>query len=248
MVYARRRGMRRTKRSTNIKRLAKGKETTITTLAKSIRTLQRQFKRDQEYLNYGQIWIAQNLSANYTSFHLSDFSSWTRIFGTTSNDDTQNSMIWKAQGLDMKFTIGNEPANTDFTIMLLHAKDTAKSSIGAGGALTLTAGDHYYTSGGLTMINKKYFTVLKIKRFSLGNNGQSASTSTAQTQFGTDRRLYFKYRPNKKITNPSGDWKNLTQSLDPSGNYYLVCFNNNSSVDLEYPTLEMCSVSTVQTL
>lgn len=248
MVYARRRGMRRTKRSTNIKRLAKGKETTITTLAKSIRSLQRQFKKDQEYLNYAQTWVDQNVSSTYTALHLNDFSSWGRIFGTSSNDDTQNAVIWKSSGFDMKFDIGNEPANTNFTVMLLHCKDTAKGLINASGVIALTAGDTHYTQSGLTMVNKKYFNILKIKRFSLGNNGQSASASTAQTQFGIDRRYYMKIRPNKKITNPNGDWKNLTQSLDPSGNYYLVIFNDNSALDLEYPHITMNAVHTVQTL
>lgn len=248
MVYARKRGMRRIKRSTNIKRLAKGKETTITTLAKSIRSLQRKFKKDQQYLNYSQTWANSGISSTYTAFHLNDFSSWGRIFGTTSNDDTDNGVIWKSSGLDMKFDIGNEPANVNFTIMLLQCKDTAKTLIGSSGALTLTNGDTHYTQSGLTMVNKKFFNILKIKRFSLGNNGQSASISTAQTQFGTDRRFYMKLRPNKKIVNPTGDWKNLTQSLDPSGNYYLVCFSDNSSLDLESPVLNLNAVHTVQTL
>lgn len=237
------------KRSSALKKLTKPRRTTaVQQLAKQVLTLKRQFKRDQEYLNYAQTWSDYNLSSGYNALHLNDFSTWARIFGTSANDDTQNGCIWKSTGLDMKFDIGNEPANVNFTVMLLHCKDTAKGLISAAGVLSLTAGDAYYTQSGLTMVNKKYFNILKIKRFSLGNNGQSAATSTAQTQFGTDRRYYMKFRPNKKIINPNGDWKNLAQSLDPSGNYYLVVFNDNSALDLEYPHITMNAVHTVQTL
>lgn len=228
--------------------MAKGRQTAITRLAKSVRSLQRYVKKDQEYLNYAQTWASQGVSSTYTAFHLNDFSSWGRIFGTTSNDDAENGVIWKSSGIDMKFTTGNEPANVNFTVMLLQCKDTAKSLIGSTGALTLTNGDTHYTQSGLTMVNKRFFNILKIRRFSLGNNGQVASTSTAQTQFGTDRRFYMKISPNKKIVNPTGDWKNLTQSPDSSGNYYLVVFNDNSSLDLESPDLTMNVVHTVQTL
>lgn len=249
MVYAsRRRYRRRSTRKSTLSKMLKAKSTPLVKLARSVRTLQRAFKKDQEYLNYAQTWVNQGVSSTYTAFHLNDFSSWGRIFGTTANDDVDNTIIWKSSGIDMKFTTGNEPANVDFTVMLLHCKDTAKALIGSTGALTLTNGDTHYTQSGLTMVNKKFFNILKIKRFSLGNNGQSSATSTAQTQFGTDRRFYMKIRPNKKITNPTGDWKNLTQSLDPSGNYYLVVFNDNSALDLESPDITMNAVHTVQTV
>lgn len=249
MAYARRVTRRRTyKRKSSLAKIAKGKSSPLAKLARSVRTIQRYIKKDQEYLNYSQTWVNQSVSSTYTAFHLNDFSSWGRIFGTTANDDTGNGVIWKSSGLDMKFTTGNEPANVNFTVMLLHCKDTAKSLIGSGGALTLTNGDTHYTQSGLTMVNKKFFNILRIKRFSLGNNGQVASTATAQTQFGTDRRFYMKISPNKKIINPTGDWKNLTQSLDPSGNYYLVVFNDNSALDLESPDMTMNAVHTVQTL
>lgn len=229
------------------RRLSK-KATTLPKLAKQVRSLQRYVKRDQLYLNYSQTWANSTVSSTYTAFHLNDFSSWGRIFGTTANDDVANGIIWKSSGLDMKFTTGNEPANVNFTVMLLQCKDAAKPLIGSTGALTLTNGDTHYTQSGLTMVNKKFFNILRIKRFSLGNNGQTASQSTAQTQFGTDRRYYMKISPNKKIVNPTGDWKNLTQSLDPSGNYYLVVFNDNSALDLESPDVTMNAVHTVCTL
>lgn len=248
MAYVRRTIKRRYKRKSAVAKIARGKSGPLVKLAKSVRAIQRRFQRDQEYLNYTQTWQDYNVSSTYTALHLNDFSTWARIFGTTANDDTQNACIWKSSGLDMKFDTGNENANVNFTVMLLRCKPSAKGLINASGVLTMTSGDTHYTASGLTMVNKRYFTILKIKRFSLGNNGQTAAQSTAQTQFGTDRRFYMKLRPNKKITNPNGDWKNLSQCLDPSGNYYLVVFNDNSSLDLESPHITMNVVHTVQTL
>lgn len=238
----------RKKRTSKLKTLAKSKTTTVATLARSIRTLQKQFKRDQEYLNYAYTWNGVTVSSNYTVFPLSNFSSWTRIFGTTANDDVRNSVIWKSSGIDVKIDVGNEMANVNFTVMLLNLRDEAKGLIDSSGTLSLTNGDAYYTQSGLTMVNKKYFKILGVRRFSLGNHGQATSSSTAQTLHGTDRRYYFKLRPNKKLINPSGDWINMNQCQDPSGNYFIVCFNDNSILDLESPNVWMTHVATIQTL
>lgn len=238
--------MRRRPKS-SLKRLAKGKSTSIQTLAKSVRSLQREFKKDQQFLNYAYTYNSTNLSGDYTAFLLSNFSSWSRIFGSSADDDHYNTVIWKSTGIDIRFTNGNESGNVNFTVMLLKFTDLAKKLIDATGAVTLNAGDAYYTQSGLTMVNKRYFKVLATKRFSLGNAGQASSTSTAQTQFGTDRRYYMKISPNKKIINPAGDFTSLTQSLDPSGNYMICVFNNNSILDLEYPDMTMNAVHTVMT-
>lgn len=238
----------RRRRTTTLSKMARGKATPIVRLARQVRVLQRYVKRDQQYLNYAHTFAATNISSTYTVFTLNDFSAWSRIFGTTSNDDTQNGCIWKSSGIDMKFDIGSEPANVNFTVMLLQLRDEGANLLSSGGVLTLTSGDTHYTQSGLTMVNKKYFKILATRRFSLGNNGQPASTSTAQTQFGIDRRYYMKIRPNKMITNPSGDWKNLQRCLDPSGNYFIVAFNDNSALDLEYPQCTMNCVHTIQTL
>lgn len=236
------------KRKSTVSRLAKGRTTAVSRLAKSVRSLQRYVKRDQQYLNYGQTWNNTNLSSPYAAFHLTSPSNWGVIFGTAANDGQQNATIWKSTGLDLYFNIGNESALTTFTVFLVHAKDEAANLISSTGTLSMSSGDAYYSIGSQTMINKKYFRILGVRRFQLGNNGQAASVSTAQMQFGIERRMYMKFRANKKLINPGGDWKDLTRSLDPSGNYYLLVFNDNSSADLEYPTLTMTSVHTVQTL
>lgn len=253
MVYQRKRtsvtgGVRKRRRTTLARLVNPRPKSSVSALAKQVQSLSRFVKRDQQYINFGSYWSAQNLSSNYVALHLNRFDTWNYIFGSAANDTYQNSMIWKSTGLDMKFTIGNEMANTNFTVFLLQAKDEAATLIDSNGALTLTSTDAYYQTAALTMVNKKYFRILGIRRFSLGNNGQSASSSTAQTQFGTDRRMYMKFRPGKKITNPTGDWKALSRSLDPSGNYYLVIFNDNSAADLEYPEVTMTAVHTVQTM
>lgn len=243
-----RRRFRPRRRRSAASRITRARSTPVVRLARQVKQLSRYVKRDQQYLNYGQTWNATNLSLPFAAFHLSSPSNWTAIFGSAANDGQQNATIWKSTGLDLYFSIGNETALTTFTVFLVHAKDEAANLISSTGTLSMSSGDAYYAIGSQTMINKKYFKILKVKRFQLGNNGQSAATSTAQMQFGIERRMYMKFRANKKITNPGGDWKDLTRSLDPSGNYYLLVFNDNSSADLEYPTLSMTSVHTVQTL
>lgn len=248
MVYFRKRRVTyRKRRGGALNRLTKPRrKTAVQQLAKQVLTLRNNLKRDTEYLNYGQTWNLTNLSLPFAAFHLNSFTNWANIFGTTASDNTNNAAIWKSSGLDLYFSTGNENALTTFTVFLLHARDEAANLISSTGSLSMSSGDAYYAIGSQTMINKKYFKILNVKRFQLGNNGQPASTSTAQLQYGIERRMYMKFRPNKKITNPGGDWKDLGRSLDPSGNYYLVVFNDNSSADLEYPTLSITAVHTVQ--
>lgn len=236
------------KRKSPVKRMAKGKSTSITKLAKSIVSLQRQVRSTHKYLNFAQTWNGAGVQSNYTFFPLSKFSAWSLVFGTTANDTNFNTVHWSSSFIDMKIDIGNEPANVNFTVMLLKCKDVAKGLIDSNGDLSLIGGDAFYTQSGLTLVNRKYFSVLATRRFSLGNHGQASSTATAQTQYGTDRRYTFKLRPNKKIVNPSGDWINMNQCQDPSGNYYLVVFNDNSALDLEFPQVWMNAIHTIRTV
>ena len=101
------------------------------------------------------------------------------------------------------------------------------------------------SSTGMVMLNKKYFDIIKYKRFTLTNYGQSLDTSAAQTQDGTDMEWYWKVKTGVTIRNPAGDWKNLVISPDTSDNYFYLLFNNNESVDLQNPYFMVNAVHTV---
>lgn len=252
------------RRKSTLKRLTKPRKTTaIQTLAKQVMGIKRQMKVERPLLNYqwgtrqdpgGATGIA--LSQPITYFQFSYVPGWGRIFGTSANDEECNSVIWKSFGMDLHIRSFNETDQVNFTMFVVSLKKEAAPFYNAAtGALTLTDGQEYIntsatgsdTCAGLVMLNKRLFNIHYVKRFTLGNNGAALNISGAQTQFGTDRRFYAKFSPNRKITNPYGDWKAATPA-EITDNYYLLIFNNNSTADAESPRMFLNTVHTVQQL
>lgn len=229
-------------------RLVKAKPTAITTLAKAVKSIQLKMKRKTVVLNYGQKIDYANLSGNVDYFSLSKFADWSPIFGTGANDATANKAIHKSFGIDMLFEANSESDQTNFTAMIVSLKDSFVGFNNSSGNLTLTQTTDYHQEDALAMVNKKSFNIHWIKRFTLGNNGVGLGSSTAQTQYGTDRRFYTRIRVNKTIENPHGDWTGMSCSSDPSNNYYLLVFNDNGILDATYPRIRANIVHTVEQL
>lgn len=238
-------------RKGRVAKLARGKATSIKTLAKAVSRIQRKMRSNCEYLNY-RVVDSPTISADYTVVPLSNYSAWADIFGTASNDDTANRMIHKSFGMDCYLTLENtvnEPDSTQFTIFLVTLKDNIGSAYApASSSLSLLANVHYSISGGMVLLNKKCFTIHKIIRKVLTNHGTSLANPSAQTQSGTDYRFYVKHRANHLVTNPTGDWKSMGGSPDPSKAMYMLIFNDNSSLDLQNPKFTYNVVHTVQTV
>lgn len=240
-----------------IKRLAKGRKTTaVQTLAKQIQGIKMRMRKDTKIVNYVQNGgsVGSALGAEFNAFVIPNLTNWSPTFGASADDNEQPSAIWKSTGMDMLFRSYSEPTEVNFTVFLVRCKDVMAPYINlTTGAVTLTAGTHYVSSAsgtqvaaGLVMLNKKFFQILKIKRFTLGNNGTTLGQPSAQTQYGTDRRIYMKFSPNTKISNPNGNWASTACPQDPSQNYLLLVFNNNATADAENPHMFWNFVHTVQ--
>jgi len=253
MAYGRKRyPARKGKGGKGIKRLLTKPTTAITTLAKAVRTIQSKMKAKTVTLNYGENVSNALLSSQLDVFPLTNYSDWNGIFGASADDTTANSMIHKGFGIDMYFDAGSETDQINFTVFLVSLKDNIRGGAfnRVTGALSLSDSVDYYTYQGFAMLNKKCFNIHACKRFTLGNNGVGVGSSTAQTQYGTDRRFYMKKRVNQKITNndSNGNWKSLECSQDASDNYYLLVFNDNNLLDAGYPRLRYNIVHTVEQL
>lgn len=246
--YAKKRPAR--KGGKGVSRLLKKPTTAITTLAKAVKSIQLKMKAKTVILNYGQQFDNPNLSSDVDVFKLSNYSAWNRIFGASADDEHANKMIHKGFGIDMYFSASSEPNQTNFTVFLVSLKDNIRGGAFSttSGALTLAGNVDYYNQAGFTLLNKANFNIHAIKRFTLGNNGVGLGSSTAQTQYGTDRRIYMKMRCNKSIYNVNGNWKSLDCSQDPSDNYYLLVFNDNGILDAEFPRMRATVVHTIEQL
>jgi len=249
-MYGRRKGAKRPARKggKGVSRLTKAKPTAITTLAKAVKSIQSKMRAKTVLLNYGVKKDYTFLTGNVDQFPLTQYSSWGNIFGSEANDGQANKMTHKSFGIDMYFNSQSESDAINFTVMIVSLKDNFSGFNNSTGNITLSNNLDYHTQDALAMVNKKNFNIHFVKRFTLGNNGVGLGSSTAQTQYGTDRRFYTRIRCNKTVVNAHGDWKSLGCSQDPSDNYYLLVFNDNEILDATYPRVRFNVVHTVEQL
>lgn len=204
-----------------------------------------------------QMRPSQNLVSDYNSINLSNWSpvsGYQPMFGTVEDDlKDANSFYHKSMGIDMYYYLNNETENITYTVFLVSLKDQIGSAFNPStGALSLTADVHYVKNtsaagyGGLVMLNKGCFNIHKIARFTLGNNGQVASTSSGKLQYGVDRRMYWKWKPRCLVRNPIGNVRGQLSSVDPSKCYYLLIFNDNSVLDAQAQSVQINVVSTIE--
>lgn len=236
------------------KKVARASGANMSKLQTQINRINKRLRREDEYINLGQWRDNAQLVADYVAVNLSNFNSMDQIFGTSTNDTEANKMIHKSFGLQIKVALENqlgasELLTTGISMFLVSLKDEASSIFNpATGALSLGINSSYYTTRGYTLLNKKYFNIHKKKFFSLTNHGSALIYSSAQTKYGSNYECYWKWRPNKVITNPTGDVYSLQSALDPSKQYYLLIFNNNSNTANGSPTLTMNAVHTIKVL
>lgn len=185
-----------------------------------------------------------SLTLDYNYLSLTRFSDFQSIFGTDATDGQGRNATIHSFTIDNYITLQNpnttlpgpETAPTQFTYFIVSLKNEATSLLGSNGLLnTLSNNTHYYKNGGLVMLNKRYFNIHYYKKFVLSNNFVSLGTSSAQTQYGIDRRFKAKVKCNRKVTNPAGDWKAMNFSPDVRDNYFALCFSDSSLVDGEAP-------------
>lgn len=253
VVVGRRQGKMTVVKKSKVSAIAKGKPTSMQTLAKAIKRLQRKVNGEHEYLTcqYG-VDGAQVIQPAYI-YLLNYYQGMTPIFGVSADDLDANKIIHKSVGMDIHVTlenfVNNEENTIGFTAFLVSLKDDIGSAFNAGtGALTLTANQTHYSVQGMTLLNKKMFNIHKVKRFTLTNFNQNLNTAAAQSQYGADRRFYWRLRINKTIQNPVGNWKNLSSGNDPSKTYYVLIFNNNTDADFENPQVTISAIHTFQTV
>lgn len=258
MVF-RRRGMRSRRsmrRRGGIKSMARGKASKFTKLARAVRTLQRKNARECEYLTFSQnIPFATSFPASPAPLvqNLSYYTGFTNVFGVSADDLEANKIIHKSIGMDIRVslenTVNNEEETTNFTAFLISLKDDIGSYFTPGsGAITWTDNITHSFQNGLVLLNKKMFNIHKQKRFTLTNFGTALTSAAAQSQYGVDKRWYWKISPNKLISNPAGNWKSLSSGLDPSKTYQLVVFSDNATLDGESPSMTAAIVHTMKTV
>lgn len=225
---------------------------TVSKLAKAVTTLQRANKREAVWNQLTRVYNA-NVQSDYMLYELDKFNAMTLQFGTGTNDTHSNKIVNYSDLLRVNVNLANagltETGRINFYCALVSLKDEIGSAFTPStGNLSLTAGTHYFASQGLFILNPKCFKIHAAKRFVLDNQGVALSSSAAQTQYGTDMAFDMFVKRNSLVQTTGADWGAAACPPDPSKNAYLIIFNDNSALDVEYPSLNVSHKKVVKTL
>lgn len=174
------------------------------------------------------------------NYPLMKFSYWNRVFGADADDETPNDCRIMKTNIDCEIDNNGERNNIDYAMYIVSLTKYGQQELlnPATGTLTGPLGlDVHYTrrsdsssDAGFVFLNKKYFNVIKVKRFITG----IYSGLTTEPQ-GLRKRMYFRFNWNKGKgilhKNPSGNWKAKPCPQVASGNVFMFIFNNDNTAD-----------------
>lgn len=227
-------------RKTGLKRKTYKKSRTIRALSKAVTRISRIQRGQVNSILLGQQGVT-NINQPYTTIQIDNFNALTPVFGTALGDyNDVDKAFWKSWSCQFKLESWDEEENIQVTAFLVSLQKSASNMYdsGTGNLAALTAGTHYYNYGGMCMLSKKIFRIHRIKTFTVGNNSAALTTAGAPMWSGTTLyQGYWKIKPKAYIRNPSANFVGLGASLDPTQQYYMIVFNNNSGADAENPRL-----------
>lgn len=229
-------------------------KTNIVRLQKQISTIRRGLRKKAITVQYQYGVDIPNMTQDFAQVNLTQYASWTPCFGASVVDGTDNRAYYKSATVDCRLSIENlvnpsELDTLDYTFFLVSLRDEASNIWNqTTGVLTMVNGRDYSTQGVAGMmvrLNPKMFKIHRMKRLTSSNFGTSLGFSTA-SNFKPIVKWTWRYAPKRPINNPIGDWSALAIDRDPSKNYYILAFNNNSSVDGTFPQFTVGTIHTVQ--
>lgn len=225
------------------------KNKTITSVVKKLTKDVKQLKKVsyEKFTSLSAIANNQNLTADYNQYNLSRiYNQCVPIFGTSPTEISEvNKAMLTSKDIFVSIRQNNEPNFTRMSMFLVSLKDQGATTTvfdPASRSLVLTSVSDYTIPGNSyenVMINPKIFNVHAVKRFTMGVEGTAGPAADTYSQ----RRWKFTIKPKQSmIENPVGNVFNNSlfgSPIDPSQNYFLIIFNDNSIVDLEYPKIDV---------
>lgn len=252
MGYVNRTNRTTYRRAGNTRRILRGKPTinknksAIYTLTKKVnqiaykqreRTLKLMFSKQDDFnlassYNIRQLFVPKNIVGS---------TGWFQVFGTNTN--ASESRCLKVDSVNIQYQLypSSEESLIDHTVMILTPKskkvfDEVFNPV--TGAIVLTNNVDYVMIQGVALINKDRFKVHHYKRNMTVQ--QDGGSGTQELGYPIPSNI-CKVNLNLgwKIKNTVGPWTDVdTNTLPYYMRMFMVCFNNNSAIDLEYPALK----------
>jgi len=212
-----------------------------TSVVKKVATLVRQVKK-LNTISYDKVQFSGTplfnapVTTPFFQYHCEGLmNAWTPIFGLDSNDvDECNKVYLNSYNMDIRLQQASEADQVFYTMFVVSLKDQGADSSTfdpATGSLQMINGIHYYSSdNGRTMLNPRFFNIIKYKRFYMGGRPGDQSAPSL-------RDLSVKIIPRQKLVqNPKGNIfgvGGLSFPKDPSQNHWVLLFNDDQSADLQ---------------
>lgn len=238
---------RRTYRKrTNFKKKVNNQKPTAWNQKKQISTLasrvNRLYKRTNTLKTYRQLSLTSsgNLSAAYNveSWHKTNL--WTKLGAWTTE---AKKFYAQKYYFDMLFTCNTEESPVTFSVFTVSLKPgMAKKLIDDAGEelSSLSTGTHYTaTNSKLIVLNRDYFNIHKAHRFTIAAREYTADNDEGRNQKATWKRISYWVKFPRQYKTSGDNWSNLYLQDQPGfSRLYTLIFNDNSSIDLEYPFFE----------
>lgn len=217
---------------------------TVRKLAQQVAKISRTVKGTTSDVQYSTAFnnpIGNVAGNNVYIYPLSQYSNWTRIFGTDADDESNHKALWKKSAMDFQIMTNGERNFVDYAFYIVSLTRLGMEELftpasgglaGPLGITTLANGTHYVNNGiqGMVLLNKKYFNIHVCKRLRTGSPGNLATDTNDLT-----KRFYVSMKHNggkgHLLQNPKGDWKAIPSPQLAGQNLYVLCFNNDSTVD-----------------
>jgi hypothetical protein len=223
------------------KRRAASKKSMTKKVTALARTVKKLATVSYDKVNMSLVTSSVGVVQPYYQYHINNImSSWTPVFGYDAGDLSDvNKCYVNSYKIDARISQGSEADQIYYSMFVVSLKDDAADSTTfdpATGALNLASGTHYTTLGanGKVLINPRMFNIHSYKRFYMGGRAGDQSAPCL-------RDVSFTIVPKQKlITNPKGNIfgiGGLSFPKDPSKNYYLLLFNDDSGADFQVNTI-----------
>jgi len=185
-----------------------------------------------------------NLSSNFVDklmvapTGIPGHTAWTQVFGANANASESRQLTIKSMHMKYDLTAGDEESLINHTITMITPKSrkVLRETFNENtGQLNLVSDQDYIIENGMALVNKTRWNVRYYKRHHTVQIAPAGSdiTMPIKDNIGSINLNNL----NWSIKNTQGSWQDVTTHELP---YYmrcfLVCFNNNSNFDLEYPT------------
>jgi len=257
MVYAPRRPYARRPYRKNFKKSIAWKKPTGKNQKKQIYTLARRVdylskvQRDRTTVGRYSITTDQLTASDYTVNNLTDLTQWAAVFEEPPAITNRAKVKLMSFGIDNLFTCHQEQAPVTYTYFCVSLKPGfgAKKLVqDAGEGLgSLVPDKHYTILQGMTLLNKEFFNIHYVKRFTITATEYTSAETGGSNPQTTFKRFYHKISFPRWLNDGNSTWDDMNENAVPLGSrLYCLAFNDNSIVDLQSNKWQQTVIATVK--